>query len=189
MFVVKEDDGENVSGEEDEGKPEVEEGTEVEVGGMLVECAKKQSKASGKDFGIGRLEDLYGTVDIMLSGYKLSQYKNIFEKDKMVTVRGKIRYRGDGATISVDSMTDWRNVQSDVKAKKICVYYSFEAGGKETTNRLRNIFSAYPGKDEVYVKNTDDNKLYSLKMTTDVNDVLLKELYGLVGAHNIKIAE
>jgi hypothetical protein len=132
---------------------------------------------------------LYGTIEFILSGYKLAQYKNIFEKDKMVTIRGKIRYRGDSASISVDSMSDWKDVQSDVKAKKICVYYSFEAGGKETTNRLRNIFSAYPGKDEVYVKNTDDNKLYSLKMTTDVNDVLLKELYGLVGAHNIKIAE
>ena len=156
---------------------------------MLIECAKKQSKASGKDFGVGKLEDLYGTVEFILSGYKLSQYKNIFEKDKMVTIRGKIRYRGDSASISVDSMSDWKDVKSDVKAKKICVYYHFSNNGKEMTDRIRNIFSAYPGKDEVFVKNLDDGKLYSLKMTTEVNDLMLRELYGLVGLDNIKVAK
>lgn len=185
MFKVQNDEEES----EEEVMLEVADGDDVEIGGMIIEAGKRQSKKTGKDFGIGKLEDLYGTVDLMLSGYKLNQYKDIFVKDKLVTVKGKLRLKSEGATVAVDFMSDWNNVTADVKAKKICVYYSFEQKGKEITPILRNIFSAYKGKDETYVKNLDDGKLYALGIKTEIGDVMVRELYGLVGAHNIKIIE
>ena len=185
MFKVQNEEEES----EEEVMLEVADGDDVEIGGMIIEAGKRQSKKTGKDFGIGKLEDLYGTVDLMLSGYKLNQYKDIFVKDKLVTVKGKLRLKSEGATVAVDFMSDWNNVTADVKAKKICVYYSFEQKGKEITPILRNIFSAYKGKDETYVKNLDDGKLYALGIKTEIGDVMVRELYGLVGAHNIKIIE
>ncbi len=191
MFVTKDGDEEAEEfGEESEGNgPEVKDGDDVEIGGMIVEASKKVSKKTGKEFGIATLEDLYGTVELMLSGYKLTQYKHLFEKDKLVSVKGKVRLRADGATVSVDYMSGWNDVQADKKSRKICVYYSFSTQGKAIEDTLRNIFGAYPGKDDVYIKNTDDGKIYSLTLKTDINDVMVRELYGLVGSHNIKIVE
>jgi DNA polymerase-3 subunit alpha len=188
MLTVKENDEDEEYGEETEAA-QVKDGDEVEIGGMIVEASRKISKKTGKEFGIATLEDLYGTTELMLSGNKLTRYAHLFEKDKLVSVRGRVRLRADGASISVDSMSDWNGVKADKKPRKICVYYSFLASGKAIEDTLRNIFGAYPGKDEVYVKNTDDGKVYSLPVKTDINEVMIRELYGLVGSHNIKIVE
>ncbi|MFR6641194.1 MAG: hypothetical protein ACLUSP_07530 [Christensenellales bacterium] len=61
---------------------------------------------------MGRLEDLYGTVELIMSGYKYAQYKNLFVKDKLVTIVGKLRHRDDGASISVDRIETWDNVKA-----------------------------------------------------------------------------
>ncbi len=160
--------------------------TTVTVGGMIIEASKKASKKTGKEFGIGKLEDLYGTMDLMLSGYKLTRYKNLFTKDRLVTVIGKVRRREDGVTISVDHIEPWDKSQK-VSVKKICVYLSFSNADESVMDTLQNILRAYPGNDEAYVKNLDDGKLYPLGIETSVNAVMYNELCGLVGADNIKV--
>ncbi|MBQ8882856.1 MAG: DNA polymerase III subunit alpha, partial [Clostridia bacterium] len=79
----------------------IEDDSFITLGGMIVEAEKKISKKNGREFGVGRLEDLYGTVELMLSGFKYNQYKDLFVKDKLVTVAGRIRRREDSATLSV----------------------------------------------------------------------------------------
>ncbi len=186
MFEVREEDGESAFDVESEAKAQVEDGAFVEVGGMIVEAVRKISKKSGKEFGVGKLEDLYGTVELMLSGYKLTECAKLFAKDQLVAVRGRVRFREGSATISVDSIQPWNNdVTEDEAPKMICVYCS-KAKLEDT---VRNIFAAYPGKDKAYIKDTDTDRLYAIPERTRVNDVLLRELYGFVGAHNIKIVD
>lgn len=158
----------------------------VVLGGMLVEASKKVSKKTGKEFGVGKLEDLYGTVELMLGGFKLSQYKSLFTKDRLVTVTGKLRRREDGATLFVDRIEAWNNVKAK-ESKKICFYISLSGSEPELMDELKDILSAYPGSDETYVKNTDDGKVYLMGITAGLNDMLLTELCGLVGERNIKI--
>lgn len=160
--------------------------TTVTLGGMLVEAGKKISKKTGKDFGIGKLEDLYGTVELMLSGYKYSQYKSIFVKDKLVTITGKVRRREETVTVSVDKIETWEKVRKG-DTKKVCFYISFYKTEESVIDMIQNILRAYPGDDETYVKNTDDNKIYPLGIGTHVNSIMLTELCGLVGENNIKI--
>lgn len=98
--------------------------TTVTMGGMLVEAAKKTSKKTGREFGIGKLEDLYGTVELMLGGYKLGQYKNIFVKDKLVTVTGKVRHREDSVSVSVDRIETWEGVKKAIIKRFIFIFLS-----------------------------------------------------------------
>ncbi len=179
-----------VTGENELGEPvyEIEDDAFVTIGGMLVEASKKVSKKSGKEFGVGKLEDLYGTVELMLGGFKYSQYKSIFVKDKMVTVSGRLRRRDEGVTISVDRIETWDNVKKG-KGKKICCYISFTENEGSILDRIGEILLAYPGDDETFVKNIDDGKLYPLGIGTRVNATLVTELCGLLGENNVKVAE
>lgn len=161
--------------------------TTVTMGGMLVEAAKKTSKKTGREFGIGKLEDLYGTVELMLGVYKLGQYKNIFVKDKLVTVTGKVRHREDSVSVSVDRIETWEGVKKGDN-KKIYFHLSFREAEEEVMDLLNNILLAYPGEDEVFIQNKDDNKLYPLHdIHTAINPIMYNELCGLLGEENIKV--
>lgn len=156
--------------------------TQVRLGGMLIAAEKKITK-TGKELGIGKLEDLYGTVDLMLTGFTYKKLKNVFVKDSMVTVTGKIKNRDDSVTVWVDSIEPWRDVKPETPPKMICFYMSLSR-----LDELREILDAYPGRDETYCKNTDDGKLYPLGVGVRIDDGLVNEAKGLVGEGNVKVA-
>ncbi len=181
---------ETTESEDDEEETQfvVPEDSTVRLGGMIISAEKRIAKKSGKEFGVGKLEDLYGTTELIMSGYKYAQYKNLFVKDKLVTVVGKVRHRDDGASISIDRLESWDNVKAG-GGKKICFYMSFKNSEEETVDKIQNILKAYPGSDESFIKNLDDNKLYPLGVPTKVNDVMFNELCGLLGERNIKVID
>lgn len=166
----------------------VEEDQTVTLGGMLIEAGRKLSK-KGNEFGLGKLEDLYGTIDVMVTGYKYKTYKNVFQPENMVNVTGKVRYGNESPTLMIDSIELWKKDENKSVSKRICFYMSFEKCEQTAFDRLQDILKAYPGADKTYIKNTDDNKLYPLGIGVNVNNALLLEAYGIVGEGNIKIAE
>ncbi len=186
-FAVSNDDGE-VTDETDFSENGIADGTPVTVGGMLVEAVKRTTK-TGKDLGVGKLEDLYGTVELVASPFVLGKIKALWQKDKLVTVRGKAKQKDGFFNIWVDGVEEWKNGEEtkDRKARKICFYISFVNSEPEIMDTLQNVLNAYPGGDSTYVKNLDDGKLYELGITVGLNDIMLNELYGVVGENNIKI--
>lgn len=161
--------------------------TPVKLGGMLIEAEKKITKA-GKDLGIGKLEDLYGTVDVMLTGFTYKKLKNVFTKDTMVTVTGKVKNRDDSVTVWVDSITPWQDIKPETPPKMICFYLSFANSAPSLMDDLQDILGAYPGRDETYCKNADDGKIYPLNIGVEISDGLLREVKGLMGEENVKVA-
>ena len=174
------ENGESVGGFPDD--------TTVVLGGMLIAAERKFTKA-GKEIAVGTLEDLYGTVDLMISGFKYAKLKGDFVKDTMVTVTGKLKNREDGVTVWVDLIEPWRDVAPEKPPKMICFYFSFEASHPSLMDTLQDILRAYPGRDETYCKNLDDGKIYPLGIGVAVSDVLVSETQGLLGAGNVKVAE
>lgn len=185
LTVGDNDDEEGLDGEMSSG---IEDGDEVTLGGMLVSAGRKLSK-KGNEFGLGKLEDLYGTVDVMVTGYKYKALKNVFNPDSMVTVRGKVRMNGEGATIMVDSIEPWKKEDVRTVVRRICFYMSFTKCAQNDFDNLQDVLKAYPGADKAYVKNIDDNKLYPLDITVNINNALLLEAHAIVGEGNIKIAD
>ncbi len=172
----------------DESSYAIADDSTVTIGGMLVEAGKRLSKKTGKEFGLGKLEDLYGTVELMLGGFKYGQYKNIFVKDKLVSVTGKVRRRDDVITISVDKIETWDKVKKG-STKKICFYVSFSKIEEEVIDKIMNILLAYPGEEDAYIKDTDTGQLCSMGISTSINQLMYNELCGLLGEENIKIAQ
>lgn len=161
--------------------------TVVKLGGMLVEAEKKITK-SGKEIAVGKLEDLYGTVDLMLPGFVYKRLRNVFVKDTMVTLTGKIKNREDSVSVWVESIEPWKDIKPETPPKMICFYLSFNNSDPSVMDNLQEILSAYPGRDETYCKNLDDGKLYPLGINVGVGESLINETKGLLGADNVKVA-
>ena len=47
--------------------------------------------------------------------------------------------------------------------------------------------SVYPGEDQTFIKNTDDNKTYAMNVGVEITPALLNELHGVIGADRIKV--
>ncbi len=172
-----------VTGEEDEEG--VEDGKSVTLGGMLIEAGKRISK-SGRELGVGKLEDLYGTVELVLAPFKIAQYRSVFKKDALVTVSGKIRLNNDMASLWVDSITPWSGEEKR-QVSKMCVYLSFSEVQEGVIDEIYNVIRAYPGEDEFYIKNLDDGALNKLNTTVSASAMLKNELFGIEQIKDIKI--
>ncbi|MCL2848087.1 MAG: DNA polymerase III subunit alpha [Firmicutes bacterium] len=157
----------------------------ITVGGMLVEASKKFTKM-GKEIGIGKLEDLHGTIEVFLSGHGLNKYKNDFIKDQLVTLSGTVRLRDDGATLWINEISPLNPKGKEVNKKKICFYCNKEDA--KLWDELQEILFAYPGHDDTYIKSTHDNKIYPLNISVQISKALLMEIEGLLGDEGYKIA-
>lgn len=166
----------------------VKDGTAVTVGGMLIEAGRKFTKQN-KELGIGKLEDLYGTVDLVASGYKYAAIKKYWEKDTLVTVKGRLRVNDMGCSIWVDSVEPWDTtaVEKDV-TRRICFYISFIEDDPALLDRITAVLAVYPGSDKTYVKNLDDNQTYALGVGVEITPAMLNELHGVLPADRIRIA-
>ena len=180
--------GETEEDDETDEKPGLADGAPVVLGGMLIEAGRKFTKQN-KELGVGKLEDLYGTVDIMASGYKFNAIKPYWVKDSLVTVKGKLRINDMGSSIWVDSIEPWdmSTVKADV-TRKICFYISFKDDDETLIDRIAKILSVYPGEDLTYVKNTDDNKTYAMNIGVQISPAMLNELHGVIAADKIRTA-
>lgn len=157
----------------------------ITLGGMLVEADKRYSK-SGREFGMGKLEDLNGSVDLMVVGFKWNNIKPIWSKDQMVTLTGKVSLKEDSVTFFVDAMQPWGYVESE-KIKMLCVYMNFSQIEPTTLDKVGEVLSAYPGKDEVYIKDLDDGSVSKIKTTVNACEMVRAELYGVDGVKDVGI--
>ncbi len=183
MFRPESDE---TDGEEDD-RPGLKDGAVVTVGGMLIEAGRKFTKQN-KELGVGKLEDLYGTVDLVASGYKFNAVKKYWVKDTLVTVKGRLRVNDMGCSIWVDSVEPWskEDVRPDV-THKMCFYLSFRSDDETLIDRITSVLSVYPGEDQTFIKNTDDNKTYAMNVGVEITPALLNELHGVIGADRIKV--
>lgn len=155
--------------------------TKVTIGGMLTSTVNKMTK-KGNPMGTAVLEDLYGTIELLAFNKTYEKLKPFWIKDTVVAVTGVVKQNDNGMSIYVDNITPFD--AADAVAAKICCYFSLN--DKSKLDELREIVAAYPGRDYIYVKNTDDGKLYRLSDKFDISTLSKSEICAVVGSANVK---
>ncbi len=175
----------NIRGEDGELEADIDESTKLVMGGMLVDAQRRFSK-SGKEFAVAKLEDLYGTVELMLTGFKVAKYKNMWQSDSLVKITGRPSIKDDGVTIFVDSVEKW-NEEKPEAVKMLCVFMRFGTVKGIAFDNIFGILNAYPGDDEVYIKNLDNGEVSKINTTVSACEMLRGELFGVEGVADAKI--
>lgn len=186
LAVSEDEEGE----EEHEAHVEggLQDGSPVTLGGMLVSTEKKFSK-SGREFGMGVLEDMMGTVTVMISPSGWARLKRSFEPDKLVTITGKVAASGDREpSVWISSIEEWKDA-GDAPAKAVARICCYIAGGEASPfmAEIMDIASAYPGGDEMYIKDTSTGELFRSPVRLNAPSARA-ELVTLLGEGNVKLA-
>ncbi len=156
--------------------------TKITIGGMLTSTVNKLTK-KGNPMGTAILEDLYGSVELVCFGKTYERLRAHWVKDTVVAVTGTVKQSENGASIIVEDIKPFD--EADANTKKICCYFSLK--DEDKLAELKEIAAAYPGSDYLYVKNTDDGKLYRFTDKFGIERISLGELCALFGEANVKM--
>jgi len=89
----------------DEEEQQVGNNQQVVFGAIIADAKKLVTKATKKEMGVLRVEDMFGSVDVMLFPAVYERVKNVAVKDAVVRISGKVSMReGEDAIILADDI-------------------------------------------------------------------------------------
>ena len=142
-------------------------GQEVRVGGLVRERRRVVTK-KGQIMAYAEIEDLTGTVDVILFPRQYEQYHRLFEPDALVVVFGKVDVRAgnrsngpvspDGeeleaeaerASVVIEQAWAWDDPDCAPVARRQVLHLAVPEGSGVGMAQLQEMFSTHPGPDEV----------------------------------------
>jgi DNA polymerase-3 subunit alpha len=166
-------------------------GNEVSMGGIITKAKYTFTKKTGDKMAILRLEDLKGTIDVLVfpRSFKLAE-KNIAE-DAMVFVRGRVNLREDTPKIIAEEilpLEDARNKYTQALSIEL-ITTGLE---KDTLAKLSEIFKKYKGNTPVYINfMTSEKKKVQMAagkgLSVVPTDELISEIENLIGEGTVSV--
>ena len=180
---------ENAEGFEEEVVDDVDglkDGDEVTCGGIIIECKKIYSKRDGKEMGILKVEDMYGTLDVMLFSRQFAMFKHMLSPDSIIRIKGKLSINDRGTTVLAENVSLMTDTSSSSEVKPVkeeyipTLYLKYDLTDKELSNDILESLKSYPGKSPVIVKCSVQNKPFKLPVTVNTKGFLINELHAYI---------
>ena len=176
-------------------------GDKIRILAIISEVKLKTTK-NNKTFAFVNIEDMYGTMEMMVFGSTFEKSSFLLTPGNIVEIKARISVREDEEAkliceevIPLDKINKEQRHDSEIegKAKKATknpgLYIKVK--GKDTFeyNRAILLLSIFEGNTPVYIFLEDEKKLVIAprKLWVSPNDVLIKELKNKIGERNIVI--
>ncbi len=168
----------------DSGVPIVKDGARATVGGMVTDKKVKYTK-NDKTMAVLTIEDLVGTVEVVVFPRDYEKYRNLLTEDAKIFVTGRVSAEDEKA-----SKLLCESVQSfDGIPREVWVQFPDKAAYQEKEAGLYQILRESDGKDRVaiYIRSPKAVKRLSENWAVDANDALLSALSEAFGEENVKV--
>lgn len=171
------------------------------IGGMVCAITIKTTKY-GDNMAFVTLEDMYGTVEIIVFSREYKKYKDILVKDAKILVTGTATISERDAKIKASEIYTFEEIRSDMNAenKELWVrFYDIEEYLMKEQEFL-SILGKYHGRTKAFVmimpKSNEDGtpvkrtmKQMGARYNVIASDKLIAELKGLYGEDNVFVRE
>jgi len=164
--------------------PELEERSEVVVGGLLT-AVKKITTKRGESMAFASLEDLTGVVELVVFPRAFKQFSPMLKVDTPLLVRGFASTNGENAKIIVES------IEPLTKRHSGELYLMLDDTRRELVLRVKTVLRAFPGECPVYIYFPRDKKLARAdrRFWVNLDSAVVDELVRLLGAKRVKVKE
>ncbi len=171
---------------EGEEVPKVKDRERAVIGGMIIEKTIKTTKTNNLMAFI-TLEDLYGTVEVIVFPQDYEKNKSILEEDRKVLIQGRVTVEEDKPAKLICSGI----IPFDEIEKELWIQCRTKEEYREKEAWLLEILAGYDGKDAVniFLSSVRAKKRLPNSHTTRVCPELLQKLYDEFGNENVKVVE
>ena len=154
------------------------------IGGIIAAKSLKTTK-NNTMMAFLTIEDMYGTVEVVIFAKDFEKHRGEFEQDKKVLIRGRVSVDEDrGSKLLFSEMVD-----IDSLDLKLWIKMADEEAYLQNEKDLLVTISEYDGNDQVIVYTEKDKKrrvLPNSKTTDARSQALLDRLYKMYGEDNVK---
>jgi len=168
----------------------------VECGGNIEELRKIFTKNGNKEMAILKVEDLYGTFDVMVVPNLYERVKSKLQEDALIKIHGKVSIKDDNSVIIIaDNITLLGNqnsenlIEASAPKEEIVktLYLKYDTTNSLIHSNILSIVKNYPGLSPVIIKCVGTNKTFKLSYKVNPNNYLLNELNAILSEENIKL--
>ncbi len=179
----------------------VEEGTDTYTDGCalrllcLVGSVRVQSTKSGSRMAYIRLEDLYGSIEMVAFPKLYAQYENLLQVGQVLLVHGRLdiqedkepKLLGERLSAVTEDMLHNTPVVTPARSAKAGLYLRLPSSSCDETTTAERLCKAHPGDLPVYIRFTDSGKLVRTpsEWWITADSALLTELRAAIGHDNI----
>lgn len=160
-------------------------GMEVRIGGIIASRKNKTTK-NNSIMAFITLEDLYGTIEVIVFPTVLDKYNKYLYNDSMVIIKGRLSLREEEEPKLI-----CQEVKPLVKIKNEKLYIKIGKDSSiDTVNRIKTVLSKYNGQTPVYLymEESKTSHIANRELWVEVNQELVLELEDVVGKGSVKIS-
>ena len=171
---------------EESEMPKVKDESKVVIGGMITEKTIKYTK-NNKVMAFLTLEDLVGTVEVIVFPRDYEKYQTLLNEDEKVFITGKanVEEEKNGKLIC-------EQIQSfdDVK-RELWLQFGTKEAYEKQEQQLYGMLHDSDGKDSVviYISSLKAMKRLPASMNICINDEIVNNLTNFLGKNNVKVVE
>ena len=172
--------------DEETGLPKVMDGAKEIVGGMIVEKTIKYTK-NNKVMAFLGLEDLVGTVEVVIFPRDYEKNAALLEEDKKVFIQGRVSAEDEKPSKLICEKV-W---EFDQVSRELWIQFESIEEFVQKEQDLYGELADSDGNDTVviYVKSPRAIKRLPANRNVKINDRLLEKLYKIYGDSNVKVVE
>jgi len=169
------------------------------IGGMISN-KRIQTTKRNEIMAFLEIEDLYGTMEVIVFPRTLQQYNTIVNEENIVYIKGRLSIQEEeNAKIiaqeikDINDKTPFVENQKKVYNKQVnnieeSLFLKIEdINDKENLQKIENILKLYPGRDEVFLCTTVPKKKYKWNGNVTISNVLIENLKQILNETCIKI--
>lgn len=166
-------------------------GDEVSIGGIITKAKFTFTKKTAEKMAILRLEDLKGTVEILVFPRSFKNAERNIREDAIVFVKGRVNMREDTPKIIAEEILPLEEARRKY-TQALSIELITTGLEKDILTKLKHIFSSHKGPTPVYINfSTPENKKVQMAAGKDISvlptDELITEIEKLVGEGSVSV--
>lgn len=192
--------------------PAYKDGTFVSLCGIITHITVKQTRANNANMAFVTLEDLYGSIEVILFPKTFLQYSSLIASNNVIAVNGTLSMEEEKdpkilvnavfqpASKNIDAVKSPQNnllkkENVPAKSKKVSkhrgLYLKFENKDDKNIHKAKVITSIFDGTLPLYFYYTDSGKYerQSISSAVSVNPTMLGELKRILGDKNVAVID
>jgi DNA polymerase-3 subunit alpha len=172
----------------------VKDGNTVKYGGIITEKSVKYTKAENKPFCFLTVEDMYGTVEVIVFSKIYEKFGARLQEEAVLVIQGRVSAREEEATkLVAQDFLFYEEMPPVVGAptKKTTFWLKVPKDRDVSLKKITDTLAAFPGETQVMIYNEAQNKKYLANSAFFVTpcDALIVAVEELLGAGTAKITE
>ena len=172
--------------DEETGSVRVKDGAPAIVGGMIVERTIKYTK-NNKTMAFLTLEDLVGTVEIIVFPRDYEKFQQYLIEDAKIFVRGRVNAEEEkNAKLICEAVIPFEDI-----ARQVWLKFEDKDSFDKKSKELFALLEESDGKDEVilYLEKEKATKKLPPNRNICANEETLRALYGFLDRDNVRVVE